>query len=217
MVDAISVVVETQSGICAAHQKERTDRPLQVRILSWLFFNYFKTNDMKNIHILPIEKASIEVCKIILTTDPDLIKDGVQAIDDEFLHWFVKNPSCEWINVKYQYWEGKYTYGIIIPKEEPKQELFANGERVYLKEDNNVSQVVDDNTKDWSLWERLPKQETNLKKHLDSCEEYQGPRRSAIVDKQERSYSEEEVLELLRKAHFVEQNIEEWFEQFKKK
>ncbi len=33
----------------------------------------------------------------------------------------------------------------------------------------------------------------------------------------ERMYSEEEVLELLRKARFVEQNIEEWFEQFKKK
>jgi len=33
--------------------------------------------------------------KIILTTDPDLIADGVQAIDDEFLEWFVKNPSCE--------------------------------------------------------------------------------------------------------------------------
>jgi len=33
----------------------------------------------------------------------------------------------------------------------------------------------------------------------------------------ERSYSEEEVLELLTKAHFVEQNIVEWFEQFKKK
>jgi hypothetical protein len=32
-----------------------------------------------------------------------------------------------------------------------------------------------------------------------------------------RMYSEEEVLELLRKSHFVEQNIEEWFEQFKKK
>jgi hypothetical protein len=29
------------------------------------------------------------------------------------------------------------------------------------------------------------KEETNLKKHLDSCKEYQGPRRSAIVDKQE--------------------------------
>jgi hypothetical protein len=33
----------------------------------------------------------------------------------------------------------------------------------------------------------------------------------------ERMYSEEEVLELLRKSHFVEQNIEEWFEQHKKK
>jgi len=32
---------------------------------------------------------------IILTTDQDLIKDGVQSIDDEFLKWFVKNPSCE--------------------------------------------------------------------------------------------------------------------------
>ena len=37
--------------------------------------------------------------KIILTTDQDLIKDGVQAIDDEFLEWFVKNPSCEEVNV----------------------------------------------------------------------------------------------------------------------
>ena len=38
--------------------------------------------------------------KIILTTDPDLIADGVQAIDDEFLEWFVKNPTCEFVNVK---------------------------------------------------------------------------------------------------------------------
>ena len=39
--------------------------------------------------------------KIILTTDQDLIKDGVQAIDDEFLEWFVKNPSCEEVEVDY--------------------------------------------------------------------------------------------------------------------
>ena len=38
--------------------------------------------------------------KIILTTDQDLIKDGVQAIDDEFLEWFVKNPSCEFVEVE---------------------------------------------------------------------------------------------------------------------
>jgi hypothetical protein len=59
--------------------------------------------------------------KIILTTDQDLIKDGVQAIDDEFLEWFVQNPSCEFVEVIYepknfldtkQGWE----YEIIIPK-----------------------------------------------------------------------------------------------------
>ena len=38
--------------------------------------------------------------KIILTTDQELIKDGVQAIPDEFLEWFVKNPSCEWVDVE---------------------------------------------------------------------------------------------------------------------
>jgi hypothetical protein len=38
--------------------------------------------------------------KIILTTDQDLIADGVQPIDDTFLEWFVENPSCEFVNVK---------------------------------------------------------------------------------------------------------------------
>jgi hypothetical protein len=41
--------------------------------------------------------------KIILTTDQDLIKDGVQAINDEFLEWFVKNPSCESVGVEEKY------------------------------------------------------------------------------------------------------------------
>lgn len=38
--------------------------------------------------------------KIILTTDQDLINDGVQEINDEFLEWFVKNPSCEEVEFK---------------------------------------------------------------------------------------------------------------------
>ena len=61
--------------------------------------------------------------KIILTTDGDLIKDGVQAPDDEFLEWFVKNPSCE--KVKTYYIPNEHRYEIIIPKEEPKQETTA--------------------------------------------------------------------------------------------
>jgi len=74
--------------------------------------------------------------KIILTTDPDLIADGIQSIDDEFLEWFVKNPSCEYVEVKQkQHFEPNktkrtnplngvyYSYKILIPKKEPKQEL----------------------------------------------------------------------------------------------
>jgi len=83
--------------------------------------------------------------KIILTTDPSL--DSVQAIDDEFLEWFVMNPICEKIEIKTRYLHSYKTgenfisfsktpefssrnmqcikikprYEIIIPQEEPKQ------------------------------------------------------------------------------------------------
>ena len=77
--------------------------------------------------------------KIILATDQDL--DGVQSIDDEFLEWFVKNPSCEFVKLDstckcvecgssvksscdYAYkCKPQIFYKIIIPKEEPKQEI----------------------------------------------------------------------------------------------
>ena len=75
--------------------------------------------------------------KIILTTDQDLIKDNVQAIDNEFLEWFVKNSSCESVEigegVRYEdewidnedggeIFQHQYCcYKIIIPIEEPKR------------------------------------------------------------------------------------------------
>jgi hypothetical protein len=77
--------------------------------------------------------------KIILTTDETLIADGVQAIDDEFLEWFVDNPSCEEVDIdvdlKYfnvdelrerhlkglpHIYSEKIGYKIIIPQEELK-------------------------------------------------------------------------------------------------
>jgi hypothetical protein len=69
------------------------------------------------------------VKKIILTTDQNLIKDGVQAIDDKFLEWFVKNPSCEFVKIvddveclsMPNIHINKHIYKIIISKEELKQ------------------------------------------------------------------------------------------------
>ena len=68
--------------------------------------------------------------KIILTTDQSL--DGIQEIDDEFLEWFIKNPSCENVEVvkdrvfrldEFNQREFYNQYKIIIPKEEQKQHL----------------------------------------------------------------------------------------------
>jgi len=100
----------------------------------------------------------IKSCKkIILTTDPILIADGVQPIDDEFLQWFVKNPNCESVEVIIEYKDGygnwyKYDkefwdkhgnkpkfgtrYKIIIPKEEPKQEIVGYGLHLFMKRYN---------------------------------------------------------------------------------
>lgn len=70
--------------------------------------------------------------KIIMTDNADLIKDGVQAIDDEFLEWFVNNSSCEFVEVEHSYVAIKVgksspkVYKIIIPKEEPKQEYSSD-------------------------------------------------------------------------------------------
>ena len=38
--------------------------------------------------------------KIVLTTDPDLIAARVKYAGDEFLDWFVKNPTCETVVVR---------------------------------------------------------------------------------------------------------------------
>jgi hypothetical protein len=66
--------------------------------------------------------------KIILTTDQSLY--GVQAIDDEFLEWFVKNPNCEEVEIQKWFEDGTILeYKIIIPQEEPKQETLEEVEK----------------------------------------------------------------------------------------
>jgi hypothetical protein len=88
---------------------------------------YVKNEDVKGLKSVYGENLN-HLQKIVLTTDQDLIKDGVQAIDDEFLEWFVKNPTCERVEVedfpmteKYNS-KGEYVhrsywvYKIIIPR-----------------------------------------------------------------------------------------------------
>jgi hypothetical protein len=147
--------------------------------------------------------------KIILTTDQNLIKDGVQAIDDEFLEWFVKNPSCESVNVEKLllctycgqehcdnlrcrgYKDSPY-YKIIIPQEEPKQETLEEAaERLYSGVDRQIDRMLFIAGAKWQA---------------------------------ERSYSEEEMIEFylfciteLLSSKSSAKSPKELFEQFKKK
>jgi len=69
------------------------------------------------INEIQINCNSKDCKKIILTTDGDLIKDGVQKIDDEFIEWFVNNPRCEWVEVKkemYMPFDGKVPFELSL-------------------------------------------------------------------------------------------------------
>ena len=116
--------------------------------------------------------------KIILTTDQDLIEDGVQAIDDDFLEWFVENPSCEEVEIRKEklilgevagttYTD--FNYKIIIPQEEiiadkdvkDFSDKFTEGyNRVvpkHLREDKPVDKEKEKSFGDWvqTLRDRL--------------------------------------------------------------
>jgi hypothetical protein len=83
--------------------------------------------------------------KIILTTDPTLIADGVQAITDEFLEWFVAHPSCERVEVSYgilkPFQSTDKGYMIHLPDndvlEEPKQDTV--GKEFYESADKVIT------------------------------------------------------------------------------
>jgi len=159
--------------------------------------------------------------KIILTTDLQLIADGVQAINDEFLEWFVKNPSCEEVEVlegdfiNGEYTFGKYRIGKMYyaeeSKEEPKQETLEEAAEKYSEEAKR----------------------TQLEENFAFIDFINGAKWQ-----QERSYSEEEIIQLLNfvsKEYNISNGIgwfhthesiedisskevlDKWFEQFKKK
>jgi hypothetical protein len=171
---------------------------------------------------------ALQSCKkIILTTDQDL--DGVQAIDDTFLEWFVKNPSCEFVEVIKDLFQVNQNnpvlkgstalvkqHKIIIPQEEPKQEIkledIFNDEKkqgvkdlidahkqATLEEVADMERVAMDKLK--NKWGHLytfgyPQRPfpTNYENDLNNIKIglYEGAKYQA-----KRMYSEEEVLKLL--------------------
>ena len=132
--------------------------------------------------------------KIILTTDQDLIKDGVEVINDDFLEWFIKNPSCEVVEVEEsnllntsRTYLGVDKYKIIIQQEEEsKQETPEEAvKRICSNQDINYSGI--------SVTEWI-KQNKNM-------------------------YSEEDMMDYSNYRLLIKKALspKEWFEQFKNK
>jgi hypothetical protein len=83
--------------------------------------------------------------KIILTTDQDLIKDGVQAIDDTFLEWFVKNPSCESVEVFKDFFQ--------VNQNNPTIKIPQNASEMMLTTNDDIIQSIppDDEFSEWDV------------------------------------------------------------------
>jgi hypothetical protein len=185
--------------------------------------------------------------KIILTTDQDLINDGVQAIDNDFLEWFIKNPSCEEVEVELhigslRWSDSKNTYKIIIPKEELINCKHCDGDGIYITADSErvecpmcekgktpkeelqrgitITHVGKQETLE-EVAERLYPIYDRFKYDEDWVEDVTKSRqdfKKGYKLAQERMYSEEEVFNLLMElSSGTPHSIAKWFEQFKKK
>ena len=142
--------------------------------------------------------------KIILTTDQSL--NGVQAINDEFLEWFERNPSCEEVEVGYGW--------------------------IRLTETDNEGYWVSIPDKQFEMQQEEPKQETleEVAKKIYGSEELKDVEYYAFIygakwqqEQDKKRYSEEEVETIARDAYSMGRNniligvFNKWFKQYKKK
>jgi sialic acid synthase SpsE len=148
----VHLITKEQEGADVLHQYLYITSEEEIKKGDWFSHKQINYLRVSNSNAIPMDAK-----KIILTTDPDLIKDGVQAINDKFLEWFIANPSYEEVEVEklkctgqcWKFIESDYKktclsgcelkeYKIIIPQEEPKQETLEEAaEKLYLSHENN--------------------------------------------------------------------------------
>jgi len=202
--------------------------------------DYIITKDGRLVEVSYLLSKDLEgASKIILTTDQDLIADGVQAIDDEFLEWFVKNPSCEEVKFVYEpknFLDTRQGWEYTIISKIPKEDWLLNNP--HCKQIESCSKSL---SKKCICPKEEPKQETleefiqiqlSLGKYQDqeSVIKYSIELGAKWQQKQDKNkYSKEEVLEHLNYLNMMpsskldlytdndEMITAKWFEQFKKK
>jgi len=212
----------------------------KIKVGDWYLieFNGLKITQCNSVEELISIEGRDDCKKIILADNPDLIEDGVQAIDDTFLEWFVKNPSCERAEVvkgKMQLNDDGQEYGfpdmslykIIIPQEEPKQDSTLENAKLALREYllTNKEKVTED------LQEMREKSDSGRDETLEEAANRLfytvGNEGIASIDsfmkganyQAERMYSEEDMIAIVEKSRKTGLSAEYLLltEQFKKK
>jgi lipoate-protein ligase A len=206
--------------------------------------DYIITQDGRLVQVSYLLSKDLEgASKVIITTDQDLIKDGVQAIDDEFLEWFVKNPSCEKVGIEPlmagfvddepSYYENMYD--IIIPKEEIQPQQIWNEEKMegvkkLIQEQETLEEVRKVERTElfnsiFSVVKQIPRKDVDGDAmDAPSCAyEIEQLFYKWQQEQDKKLYSEEEVLDILGTFLYTLQmgedveDVKLWFEQFKKK
>jgi hypothetical protein len=182
--------------------------------------------------------------KIVLTTDQDLIADGIQAIDADFLEWFVKHPDCEEVDIskvmlctycgsnncnnsKCKGYDDVPYYEVLFAKAKPKQETLTYTEAAKKEERIFNSTMMKQETL-----------EEAAEKYADFSNDYvpaafggkfnETTKRDFIAGAKwqaERMYSEEDMEKYaqyywqagINNRYVNSLTPKEWFEQFKKK
>jgi hypothetical protein len=171
--------------------------------------------------------------KIILTTDPNLIKEGVQSIDNEFLEWFEKNSSCEFVEVNKvcvtgcsnlvlngtnSLCCGDKRYEIVYPETD-----FKKQQRTYLKE----IMEADEKSGLYELSKQVEHTEETIKETFVRFMESNGNPKPTLglvfsafsagsIRQAEKMYSKDEVLNILQTLFDKPEDAITYFEQFKK-
>lgn len=110
--------------------------------------DYIITKDGRLVQVSYILSKDVDgASKVILTSDQDLIDDGVQPITNTFAEWFVKNPTCEYLHLGYYSENGTKMYSPIIPSNDVEEE-----KKVITLED----------LKDFDVWKSWKNDEVEL-------------------------------------------------------
>jgi len=183
--------------------------------------------------------------KIILTTDQDLIKDGVQDIHDAFLEWFVKNPSCEYVatpivelcaNCREQFCDNRDCRGYI---DEPyyllayseniteKTITYCDGYEVFIPKEEPKQETLEEIAEKYAELSYYNRDEVNS---FVTGAKWQAERMYSEEDMEKsfeagRGYHEHLEMQKakyfepdeIHKIDYKKYSFDKWFEQFKKK